>query len=203
MIGSIRTEFGFYMNTLQRFDQNGVEIIIDTTTGESFATISGYARMAGKHKTTVTRRLKGVASEKQKTAEIKTQGGLQGVTLLHEEFIAEWMPKDNPPMASKLMLLGVRLFLHKMAGYEVTTTAVPNTLEDKGATTTKEPKTLEPKYTKEDYKKRLEQCTNEELLTIRNNFNKKNSAFIYLYEAIRTEIEERKNELKNILKAFE
>ena len=33
--------------SFERFDKDGIELIIDTATGESFASISGYARMSG------------------------------------------------------------------------------------------------------------------------------------------------------------
>jgi hypothetical protein len=107
------------MSNLQRFDQDGIEIVINTGTGESFASIRGYARMAGKDESTIRYRLKKSAGKWDcKTAEIQTVRGLQGAVLVPEEFIAEWMPKDNKAMATQLMKLGVRLFLHKMAGYK-------------------------------------------------------------------------------------
>lgn len=110
------------MANLQRFDQDGIEIVINTETGESFASISGYARMAGKAVNTIAKRVKrgskGLDNSLVKTAEIQTAGGVQGVHLVPESFIAEWIPKDNPAMATQLMKLGVRMFLHKMAGYK-------------------------------------------------------------------------------------
>jgi hypothetical protein len=112
-------------NTLARFDgDNGVELIIDTVTGESFATVSGYARMSGKAKSTISERLKGVALDNVKQTEIQTQGGLQAVRLISEDLITEWLPKDNPIMASQLMKIGVRVFLHKLAGFEVKSEAI-------------------------------------------------------------------------------
>lgn len=112
------------MTNLQRFDQDGIEIFIDTATGESFASISGYARMAGKDKSTISRRIKTVAQTPPKTAEIQTATGVKTVALITESFIVDHLPQDNPAMASKLMRLGVRMFLHKMAGYEVQSSAV-------------------------------------------------------------------------------
>jgi len=112
------------MSDLQRFDKDGIELIIDTTTGESFASISGYARMADKDKSTISRRLETVAAEELKTAEILTTTGAKTVALITESLICEWLPKDNPKMASALLRVGVRVFLHKMAGYEVKSTAI-------------------------------------------------------------------------------
>jgi phage antirepressor YoqD-like protein len=115
------------MSILQRYDNDGIELIINTQTGESFASQAGYARMSGVDYGTVRKRIeriKGGDKDALKIAEIPTAKGIQGVTLITEDLIAEWLPKDNPTMASQLMKLGVRVFLHKMAGYEVQTTAV-------------------------------------------------------------------------------
>jgi len=112
------------MTNLQRFDQDGIEIVINTETGESFASIRGYARMSDKPESTIRSRLKGARVDTVKTAVIQTGRGNQTARLIPEDLIVEWLPKDNPEMASKLMRLGVRMFLHQMAGYEVTTTAI-------------------------------------------------------------------------------
>ncbi|WP_107670356.1 hypothetical protein [Cyanothece sp. BG0011] len=105
---------------LTRFDgENGIELVIDVNTGESFATVSGYARMSGINRTTVQMRVKDVNSDLAKTAEIQTQGGLQGVRLLSEDLICEWLPKDNPKMATQLMKLGVRMCLHQLVGFNM------------------------------------------------------------------------------------
>lgn len=116
---------------LVRFEKESIELYIDTTTGESFASISGYARMAGKDKSTVSRRCQGVAESLLKQAEVPTSGGIQAVALITESLICEWLQKDNPEMATKLMQLGVRVFLHKLAGYQVTSTATQPISEDK------------------------------------------------------------------------
>lgn len=106
---------------LQRFDQNQIEIIINTETGEGFATAKGYSRMSGKEYDAIKKRCQrgGLPS-----AEIPTEQGFRWGTLISEDLIAEWLPKDNPEMATQLMKLGTRLFLHKMAGYEVTSNAI-------------------------------------------------------------------------------
>jgi len=112
-------------NNIVRFDgQNGVEILIDTVTGESFASIKGYARMSGLSKQAISKRLQGVNETYEKTAEVLTPGGLQGVRLISEDLICEWLPKDNPVAAKTLLKLGVRMALHTMAGYEVKSSAV-------------------------------------------------------------------------------
>ena len=112
------------MSTLTRFDQDGLELVIDTTTGESFATISGYARMAGVTKQAVSKRYQGVNESDRKIAEINTAGGIQGVNLINESLFRKWIIKDNPELAEKIMVAGVRVYLHSVAGYKVTSTAV-------------------------------------------------------------------------------
>lgn len=140
---------------LQRFDKDGIELIIDTRTGESFASIKGYARMSGKSHNAIIMRLnrlskedsKGVTSESPnhpqiqtgsglqggntkgglgllKQAQIQTEGGLQGVYLIPEDLICKWLPKDNPELASQVLKLGVRLFLHTLAGFRVKSEAI-------------------------------------------------------------------------------
>jgi hypothetical protein len=112
-------------DNIVRFDGNdGIEILINTASGESFASISGYARMSGRNKSTIQRRLKTVALEHQKTAEVETQSGLKTVALISEDLIASWIIKDNPERAFVLLKAGVRVCLHEMAGYQVKSTAV-------------------------------------------------------------------------------
>ena len=114
-------------SSLQRFDQDGIELIINTETGESFATIWGYSRMSGKIPPTISRRLtmmglreKGLLNQ----AQIETVGGLQCVELISEDVICQWLIKDNHELALKVMQLGVRLFLHTIAGFQVKSDAI-------------------------------------------------------------------------------
>jgi len=105
------------MTNLTRFDKDGIEILIDTQTGESFASISGYARMANISKQAISKRCT-VNQSVLKTAEIDTTSGIRTVNLITEDTICEWIIKDNPFMASQLLKLGVRMFLHQLAGIE-------------------------------------------------------------------------------------
>lgn len=109
------------MNSLARFDNNGIELIINTSTGESFASVSGYARLSGKSKSTISERF---GKLELKYAEILTTTGFKTVRLIPEDLIVEWLPKDNPEMATQLMRLGVRVYLHTLAGFKVETNAV-------------------------------------------------------------------------------
>lgn len=115
--------------SILQFECNdGIEILIDTTTGESFASIRGYARMAGKAESTIRDRISKLSEGAREMgifeAQIPTGKGFQGARLIREDLICEWLPQDNPSAAKSLLKLGVRVGLHKLAGYEVKTTAI-------------------------------------------------------------------------------
>lgn len=113
-------------SSLQRFDHDGIELIINTETGESFASISGYARMAGKIPSTISRRLtmSGLREKGLDQSQIETASGLRTVALIPKDVICQWLIKDNHELALKVMQLGVRLFLHTIAGFRVKSQAI-------------------------------------------------------------------------------
>lgn len=108
----------------ERFDKDGIELVIDCNTGETFSTQAGYCRMSGKAKSTISERLKGVRNDQIKTIEMVTPGGLQGVRLINEDTMVDWLEKDNPTLLKQFSKLGIRASLHKIAGYEVVSSAV-------------------------------------------------------------------------------
>ena len=109
---------------LTRFEtKDGVELVINEV-GESFATVRGYARMSGRDASTISRRLKGVGSDRIKEAEIITPGGIQGVALISEDIITDWIVEYNPLLAKAMLKAGVRVFLHTAAGYQLTSSAI-------------------------------------------------------------------------------
>lgn len=105
------------MSNLQRYDNDGFELVINTVTGESFATVSGYARMVGLTKQAISKRLGTVNPETTKTAEILTQTGYKKATLIPENLIAKWIVRDNPELATKMLLRGVRKYLHSTVNH--------------------------------------------------------------------------------------
>ena len=110
--------------SLTRFEsQDGIEIFIDTQTGEAATSVSGYARMGNKAKSTISDRINR-SDHQLKSSEILTSKGLRTVRIINEDLIVEWLPKDNPQAATALLKLGVRAALHQMAGYKVTSEAV-------------------------------------------------------------------------------
>ena len=108
------------MSNLARFEtKSGIELVIDQQTGEAFATVSGYARMSGKNKSTISRRMKTVAEKARKTTEIQTTQGLRTVALIPAELVFEWTMKDKPELAKEMGACGATVYLHHLAGYKI------------------------------------------------------------------------------------
>ena len=111
---------------LTRFDNDGIELVINTQTGESFATQAGYARMSGIAYSTVRKRverLKGSDFVALKSAEMQTAGGLQDVTLLPADLVYDWMCEDNLRLAKVMGKTGATVYMHQLAGFKVSSTA--------------------------------------------------------------------------------
>lgn len=112
------------MTSLTRYESNGIELVINTQTGEAFATHSGYARMSEKDRTTIVKRCKGCEPGMIKNAEILTPGGLQGCELIPAKLVFKWLMKDNPDLAEVMGEVGATVYLHQLAGYKVTSDAI-------------------------------------------------------------------------------
>lgn len=113
---------------LQRFDRDGIELVINIRTGEAFATVSGYSRMSGIAKNTLANRLsrgyKGVHKASLPIAEIQTPGGLQGVHLLSADIVYDWMFEDNSELARAMGKIGATIYIHQLAGFKITSDAI-------------------------------------------------------------------------------
>jgi hypothetical protein len=103
------------MNNLTRFDSEGIEIFINEA-GESFSSISGAARMAGKSASTISR-LAALRNFKLQHTQIDTASGSKTVALLDEDQIVEVLEKYNPSRLKQFAKLGIRTALHQIAGY--------------------------------------------------------------------------------------
>lgn len=80
---------------LERFDRDGIELVINTQTGEAFATQNGYARMSQLSKQSISQRLKKlVNSGGVKTAEIDTGYGLKKTSLIPVKIVMDWFLTD-------------------------------------------------------------------------------------------------------------
>jgi hypothetical protein len=116
------------MSNLVPFNNNGLELVIDNTTGESFASISAVARMTDKDKSLISRYVNGglktVARMALKMAEINTTTGLKTVALLTEDQMLEVIKRYKPELLEALNKPALRMYLHHLAGYTVTSDAI-------------------------------------------------------------------------------
>ena len=65
------------------------------------------------------------------SAQVPTTQGLRTVNLIDEDTIANWIIKDNPDLAPKLLKAGVRGYMHKLAGFEIKSTAIEQEAKQK------------------------------------------------------------------------
>ena len=112
---------------------NGIELYIDTETGVSFASQSGYARMGSVALSTLRDRLSPMRKIDPETAKtldvtdlstwrnyiIQTVVDGRKVNLLSEDWIVDNLAVDNPKLLAQMTKLGVRATLHKWAGFEI------------------------------------------------------------------------------------
>lgn len=107
------------MSNLTVFDNDGLELVINTQTGESFATQTGYARMSGLSQQAINKRCN--RSDNQDgflEAEIPTSKGLRTYNLIPAKLVFKWLMKDNPDLAERMGEAGATIFLQRLAGWE-------------------------------------------------------------------------------------
>lgn len=114
---------------LQQFNcENGLELVIDTQTGECFASQRALARMCGKALSTIQNWIQGDRRGDRKIelkeAQIQTGSGFQVAMLLDEPTIYEALAKYNPQLLCQCAKAGLRVYLHMLAGFTVTSSAV-------------------------------------------------------------------------------
>jgi hypothetical protein len=102
----------------QSFNTDGLELVVNTSTGEAYASKRAAARMLGVDHTTVLN-YKGGDKNDQKTARISTSGGFQVVHLLSSSDIAKLAIKYNSALALKMLEAGANLYICGLAGYKV------------------------------------------------------------------------------------
>jgi hypothetical protein len=102
----------------QQLNKDGFELVIDESTGECFASQAAIARMCGVESTQI-RRFLGGDTYSPKTALVNTSGGDKEAKLYDESAILDAILRYNPPLARACMGAGVRVYLHRMAGYQV------------------------------------------------------------------------------------
>lgn len=107
------------INNLVPFVKNGLELFIATNSGESFASQSAVARMCEVSEAAIR---KWITSNQISViiTEINTATGLKTSHLLSESSILEALAKYKPNLLKTFAQAGLRVYLHKLAGYEVT-----------------------------------------------------------------------------------
>lgn len=122
------------MTNLTLFAENGLEILIDTQTGEAFCTQAAYCRMSGKASSTISDRVRALPENTLKTAEITTPFGVKQFRLISADLVYDWAFKDNLDLAKKMGTCGATVFLHQQAGFKVKSEAItPSSFEEKAA----------------------------------------------------------------------
>jgi hypothetical protein len=129
------------MSSLTRFENDGIELVIDTTTGECF--YPGYRALAricsvGLPKLiqatqvsrTIETLLEGVTEFKVVETEILTDGGFQGVTLIPRKLGTRVIKKYNENLYDSMAEAGHLVFLHQLVGYKVTSTPIDSQVKE-------------------------------------------------------------------------
>lgn len=119
------------MTSLTRFkSDNGIELVINTKTGEAFSTQAGYVRMSGKAKSSISVRVqKLVRLGDIKEAEVDTGYGVKLVRLIPADLVYLWISEDNPDLAKAMQKAGTTVYLHQLAGYKISSTAIESKSE--------------------------------------------------------------------------
>jgi hypothetical protein len=113
------------LRNLQRFDRDGIELVIDSCTGEAFATQKGYARMSGLGVSGIGKRIaKLVSSDSIKKAEMDTGYGVKLVSLIPANLVFKWAITDNPDLAEAMGTAGATVYIHQLAGFKVSSDAI-------------------------------------------------------------------------------
>ena len=128
---------------LTKYENDGLELFINTDTGACFASISAVARMCDRPKSTISRyvngQYKGVDYMQPLENFSITNGGRQKCKLLNEEQIIEVIARYNPSLLQACAKAGLRVYLHKLAGFKVSSEAVNHQQQEKQANSDKLP----------------------------------------------------------------
>jgi hypothetical protein len=112
------------MTNLTRFDHDGLELVIDTETGEAFASQAGYVRMSSVAQSTISSRMNTQRDLLIKKAEVLTATGLKPISLIPAKIVFRWLMKDRPVLAETMGEVGATVYLHQLAGFKVSSTAI-------------------------------------------------------------------------------
>lgn len=111
---------------LERYTQNGLELLINLENGEVFSCQNALVRMLediSVPRTTLRDFLKG-RNMGIENIEIPTSKGVRLGRLYTEDDIYEVFHHFNSPLLKQCAKCGIRVLLHQLAGYQVTSTAI-------------------------------------------------------------------------------
>jgi hypothetical protein len=112
------------MTDFQEFESEFGKVVINIVSGESFASVSAYAKMSTRSRSAISDRLDDldgsftVGSIANTKVSVKTARGLKTCRLITETLITSWIVDDNPELAKAMLQAGTRLYLHKLAGFQ-------------------------------------------------------------------------------------
>ena len=109
--------------TAHKSEAGGVELYINNVTSEAFASQRGIARMCEVDEVYI-RRFVTATNIEGISAEVPTATGLKTATLHTENTIVLCVTKYNPQLVPLFTRAGIRVYLHGLAGYKVTSNAV-------------------------------------------------------------------------------
>ncbi len=101
----------------ERFDSDGLELVVDTASGKAYASLSAAARMLGISQPAISKK-KGHNQINVIIAEIETEGGLQGVNLIDSETLYDMALDHNRDLAKKMGAAGANVYMLGLAGYK-------------------------------------------------------------------------------------
>lgn len=102
-----------------RFDSDGLELVVDTTNGKAYASISATARMLETARSTIQSAILACRDIQTTSAEIPTNKGLQAAELLTAFSVYKLAQKYHPLLADAMGDAGANLYLLNLAGYKV------------------------------------------------------------------------------------
>lgn len=108
---------------LERYEQNGLELLINLENGSVFGTQSAIARMAEKKPT--DRSIRSFLGKYPSViVEVQTTSGIRSCRVYDEDAIFDTLETFNPSLILQSAKCGLRVYLHQLAGFQVNSTAL-------------------------------------------------------------------------------
>ena len=108
---------------LEKFERDGLELVINLLNGEVFSSHLGIVRMVEAPETT----LRDFANSRKMgtfKAKIPTNKGMRMARLYNEDEIYLFFEEFKPSLLKQCSKCGLRVYLHHLAGFQVTSTAL-------------------------------------------------------------------------------